>query len=126
MNIAINNNSKEMIKNRMLKHAVSYWGIKNTEDLDPTVKLILEALSLELYNLGNETKDTQVRILEKVANLLAPDLLTSPNPAHAILHASPVEASEVLSRTSSFFRNEKFHPVKMRSWIQHWIFTLLL
>lgn len=107
MNSLMINNSKELIKNRMLKHAVNYWGIKNTEDLDPAVKLILEALSLELYNLGNETKDTQVRILEKVANLLAPDSLTSPNPAHAIMHASPVEAFETLTKTTGFFAQRK-------------------
>jgi hypothetical protein len=34
------NNSKEVIKNRMLKHALNYWSIKNVEDLDPMVKLI--------------------------------------------------------------------------------------
>ena len=101
------NNSKEVIKNRMLKHALTYWGIKNTEDLDPAVKLILEALSLELYNLGNEIKDTQVRILEKVSNLLAPDFLTSPNPAHALLHASPVEPIDSVSNSTSFFAQRK-------------------
>ena len=101
------NNSKEVIKNRMLKHALTYWGIKSTEDLDPAVKLILEALSLELYNLGNEIKDTQVRILEKVANLLAPDFLTSPNPAHAILHVAPVEPVEILTPLNSFFAQLK-------------------
>lgn len=91
----------------MLKHALTYWSIKNTEDLDPAVKLMLEAISSELYNLGNEIKDTQVRILEKIANLLAPDFLTSPNPAHAILHAAPVEPNELLSRTTSFFAQRK-------------------
>ena len=59
-------NSKEVIRNRMLKHALNYWNIKNTEDLDPIVKLILEALSAELYNLGNDIKDTEVRLLEKI------------------------------------------------------------
>lgn len=101
------NNSKEVIKNRMLKHALTYWSIKNTDDLDPAVKLMLEAISLELYNLGNEVKDTQVRILEKIANLLAPDFLTSPNPAHGILHAAPVESTELVSRTTSFFAQRK-------------------
>jgi hypothetical protein len=104
----INSNSKEVIKNRMLKHALTYWGIKNTEDLDPIVKLILEGLSSELYNLGNEIKDTQVRMLEKVASLLAPDFLTSPNPAHGILHASPVEPQELLTTATSFFAQRKF------------------
>ncbi len=97
------NNSKEVIKNRMLKHALNYWTIKNTEDLDPIVKLILEALSTELFNLGNDVRDTEVRLLEKIANLLAPELLTCPGPAHAILHASPVEPQEVLSETVHFY-----------------------
>ncbi|OLY94433.1 hypothetical protein SAMN05444008_10136 [Cnuella takakiae] len=94
--------SKEVIKSRMLRHALSYWGIRNTEDLDPLVKLILEALSLELYNLGNEVKDTQVRILEKISGLLSPDFLTAPSPAHAIMQAYPAEASEVLDATMGF------------------------
>src|SRR4051812_3065746 len=96
------NNSKEAIKNRMLKYALNYWNIKSTEDLDPIVKLILEALSLELYNLDNEVKDTQVRILEKIAGLLAPDFLTVPNPTHALLYAAPVEPTEVLTSTTNF------------------------
>src|SRR3954465_10460211 len=103
----ININSKEVIKNRMLRHALTYWGIKNTEDLDPAVKLMLEALSLELYNLGNEIKDTQVRVLEKVANLLAPDFLTAPSAAHGILHVSPAEAMETISPSTSFFAQRK-------------------
>ena len=86
----------------MHKYALNYWNIKNAEDLDPAVKLILEALSLELYNLSNDIKDSQVRILEKVAGLLAPDFLTAPNPAHAILHATPVEPTEWLTNATSF------------------------
>jgi hypothetical protein len=97
------NNSKDVIRNRMLRHALNYWNIKNTEDLDPIVKLILEALSTELYNLGNDIKDTEVRLLEKIANLLAPEFLTCPNPAHAILHAIPVEAQEMLTETAHFY-----------------------
>lgn len=101
------NNSKEVIKTRMLKHALNYWNIKNSDDLDPAVKLILEALSTELHNLGNEIKDAQVRILEKVANLMVPDFLTCPNPAHAILHALPVEPTEMLYSTTSFCAQKK-------------------
>lgn len=96
------NNSKEVIKNRMLKHALNYWGISNTEDIDPAVKLMLEALSSELYNLGNEIKDTQVRILEKVANLLSPDFLTAPAPAHTLLYANPAEPVQLLSQATAF------------------------
>jgi Type VI secretion system, TssF len=100
-------NTKEIIRNRMLKHALNYWNIKNTEDLDPIVKLILEALSSELYNLGNEIKDSEVRLLEKIANLLAPEFLTCPNPAHAIMHAMPVEATDMLSDTDHVYTQKK-------------------
>lgn len=101
------NDSKEIIKNRMLKHALNYWGIRNAEDVDPVVKLILDAISNEMYNLGNEIAETQSRILEKIADLLSPDFLTLPTPAHAVLHAMPAEPSEWLTPASSFFMNKK-------------------
>lgn len=105
---SIANNSKETIRNRMQRHAMNYWNIRNTEDLDPMVKLILEALSTELYNLGNDLKDTEVRLLEKIANLLAPDFLTCPNAAHSILRAIPVEAQEVIPETTHFYTQKKY------------------
>ena len=100
------NDSKELIKRRMVKHAMNYYDIKSgdEQDLDPIVQLILEALSAELYNLGNDIVDTQVRVLEKIANLLAPDFLTCPNPAHAILHAIPLERTDILNDKTDFFR----------------------
>lgn len=101
------NNSKEVIKSRMLKHALNYWNIKNAEDLDPVVKLILEALSSELYNLSNEIRDTEVRILEKISNLLAPEFLTCPNSSHALVLAQPVEPHEVLNSSTHFYTNRK-------------------
>lgn len=97
------NNSKEIIKNRMLKHALNYWGIKNTDDIDPSIKMILEALSSELYSLGHEIKNSQVHILEKISSLLAPDFLACPHPAHAIMHAMPAEPAEQISASASFF-----------------------
>lgn len=92
----------------MLKHALNYWNLKNTEYLDPIVKIILEALSTELYNLGNEIKDSEVRLLEKIANLLAPEFLTCPNPAHAIMHAMPVEVHDTISETDHFYTPKKY------------------
>ena len=101
-------NTKEIIRNRMLKHALNYWNLKNTEYLDPIVKIILEALSTELYNLGNEIKDSEVRLLEKIANLLAPEFLTCPNPAHAIMHAAPVEVQDIITETDHFYAQKKY------------------
>lgn len=99
--------SREMIKSRMVRHALNYWGIKNAEDLDPLVKLIMEAISVEIFTLGNEIRDTEGRLLEKISDLLAPGFLTSPNPAHGILHARPAETSDTLSVTDQFFTQKK-------------------
>ena len=38
------NNSKEIIKTRMLKHALNYWNIKNSDDLDPAVRRLVQEL----------------------------------------------------------------------------------
>jgi hypothetical protein len=91
----------------MLRHALNYWNIKNGDDLDPVVKLMLEALSSELYSLSNEIKDTEVRILEKISNLLAPEFLTCPNTSHALAFAHPVEIYDSVGSNDHFYTNLK-------------------
>ncbi len=99
-------NSKEAIKTRMLRIALNYWGTKNSDELDPLVKLLMEALSAEMYDVVNDIKNAEGRILEKMAHLLAPDLLTAPSPAHAIMQALPAEPVEVIT-TDYVFSTEK-------------------
>ena len=57
--------NKEQIRNRMLKYAAAFWGIKKAENFDPVVKLMLEALSNELYMLGENFTAIETRLLEK-------------------------------------------------------------
>jgi hypothetical protein len=103
----VTNNSKEAITGRMVQHALRYWGIKDPDELDPVVKLIMEALSSELYQFSNEIKNSETSILEKISDLLAPDLLTCPRPAHGILHAVPAEPSEQLTPNTHFYTQRK-------------------
>ena len=51
--MSIEKYNKEQIRNRMLKYAATFWGIKKAENFDPVVKLLLEALANEMYMLGN-------------------------------------------------------------------------
>ncbi|AYL94956.1 type VI secretion system baseplate subunit TssF [Mucilaginibacter celer] len=100
-------NSKEEIRNRMLKNATEFWGVQNVNDVDPLVKLLVEALSTELFNLNNDVKNLEQRILNKISRILASDYLTAPLPAHAILKGKPVEASEMVNIDNHFyFRKE--------------------
>jgi hypothetical protein len=83
------NYSKEVIKNRMYRHAMNYWGVKKVENLDPLVKILLEALSSEIFSLSHDIETSQHRILDKIANMLTPDILVSVRPAHSVIHAFP-------------------------------------
>jgi len=100
-------NSKEAIKTRMLRIALNHWETKNVDELDPLVKILMEALSAEMYDVINDIKNAEGRILEKMAHILAPDLLTSPTPAHGILKAIPAEPSEMLTNDDVFFVEKK-------------------
>jgi len=48
--------SKDEIRNRIFKNAEDFWNIKDSNDFDPLVKLIIEALSNELFNVANDVK----------------------------------------------------------------------
>ncbi|WP_316804315.1 type VI secretion system baseplate subunit TssF [Pedobacter nototheniae] len=94
--------SKEEIRNRILKNAEDFWSIKDSNEFDPLVKLILEAISNELFNIANDVKNLENRIFDKISRILAPDHLTSALPAHAIVHAWPIEQQDSISPFTHF------------------------
>lgn len=97
------NYSKEVIKNRMYRHAMNYWGVKKVENLDPLVKLMLEALSSEIFGLSHNIETGQHRILDKIANMLTPDTLISVRPAHGVIHAQPRDTPQYRVESDSGF-----------------------
>lgn len=100
------NYSKEAIKTRMYRHAMNYWGIKKVENLDPLVKLLLEALSSELFGLSHEIEDSHNRMLDKIANMLTPDTLVHVHPAHGVCHALPNSTAKLtVAKETGFFAN---------------------
>ena len=101
--MSIEKYNKEQIRNRMLKYAATFWGIKKAENFDPVVKLLLEALANEMYMLGEDFTAIETRLLEKTARILTPGILTSPFPAHGIIHASPVEPVYLITRESGMY-----------------------
>ncbi|WP_316826802.1 hypothetical protein [Pedobacter miscanthi] len=94
--------SKDEIRNRILKNAEDFWNVKDSNEFDPLVRLIIEALSNELFNVANDVKNLENRIFDKISRILAPDHLTSSLPAHAIMHARPIEQEDYLSPYSQF------------------------
>lgn len=106
-NTAINSFTKEAIKARMLQNATNLWGIKNPLSLDPFVRLLIEAFSIEIYNAANETQNIESRLLEKIAKLLTPELLVMPRAAHAIMQARPVEHEHHLNSLTHFYTQKR-------------------
>ncbi|MEH3113205.1 hypothetical protein [Pedobacter terrae] len=94
--------SKDEIRNRILKNAEDFWNVKDSNDFDPLVKLIIDALSNELFNVSNDVKNLENRIFDKISRILAPDHLTSSLPAHAIIHARAIEEEDYLSPYTQF------------------------
>src|SRR5574344_537430 len=86
-----NTYSKEAIKARIYRLATSFWNVQNVDNVDPVVKLLMEAIAEEIYDIANNVNTMESRLLERLANILTPDILISPVPAHAILHTRSIE-----------------------------------
>lgn len=99
--------TKEAIKARMIENATNLWDVKNPLALDPFVRLLIEAFSIEVAKAANEAQIVEGRILDKIARLLTPSLLTMPHTAHAIMHATPTETSHVLYPLSHFYAEKR-------------------
>ena len=98
--------NKENIKDRMFKNAANLWGVRNVEDLDPLVKLLVESLASEIYKISNEVNNVEIRILERIARLLTPDIMLAARPAHMILQAQPVEDTLLLDKMMGFYYDD--------------------
>ncbi|WP_346882973.1 hypothetical protein [uncultured Algibacter sp.] len=87
-------NSKEQIKNRMLKKAATLWGVPANEiemSFDPVISLLLSACAAEIEKISGEIDESQTRITEKIIQLMTPSSVFGPKPAHAILYTEPVD-----------------------------------
>lgn len=99
--------TKEGIRSRLLKNAAHFWGQNNIHNIDPFVRLLMEALSTELYKAYNEIQTTESRILEKITRLLTPELYVSARPAHAIAHLRINEPGQVLDAHNQFYYQQR-------------------
>jgi hypothetical protein len=99
--------TKEAIKARMIQNAANIWGVKNPQSLDPFVRLLIEAFSIEIYRASNEVQNIEGRMLDKIASLLTPNLITMPQPAHGIMQAMPAEAVQKLNSLVHLFTTKR-------------------
>jgi hypothetical protein len=102
--------NREQIKNRMVKTAARLWGYSEDETesaFDPLVNILFSACSLELEKVSNEIHSSRARLLERMVQLLSPEVLCGPFPAHAVLHAKSIDNLTRLRETDQFFWTQK-------------------
>jgi hypothetical protein len=102
--------NREHIKDRMIKTAARLWGHPEDEtgtSFDPLVNILFSACALELEKISNEVEASRARLLERMVQLLSPDTLCGPLPAHTVLHARPVDGTAQLLDKDQFFLTQK-------------------
>src|ERR1700733_10747852 len=89
--------TRERIRNRMIRRASEIWGFAESEmdDFDPLVNLLIEACSFEFEKIAGEIGKTQNRMLERLAQLLYPGMITV-KPAYGIMQVRSSEPSAIL------------------------------
>ncbi len=97
-----NRESKEEIKDRMIRTALDFWNIRKVENLDPLVRLLIEALAMQLHNVSDEIADIEIRAMRRLSEVLLPEVVTVARPAHAVVHAETVSESLTTSMFDAF------------------------
>jgi len=98
-------NSKDAIKSRMIRNASAIWGYPDTQDInsfDPVVGMIIGALAEEIYNISEEIKKTDARIVEKLFDLLISQDVFNHFPAHALVRAKTTQPQVNVSESYQF------------------------
>ncbi|MCF6350053.1 MAG: type VI secretion system baseplate subunit TssF [Flavobacteriaceae bacterium] len=103
-------NTKEQIKNRMLKKAAALWDVAVNEidmSFDPVVTLLIAACASEIEKISSEINESQTRVTEKLIQLMTPETVYGTKPAHAILYAEPDEKKVLLKPEYLFYHKKK-------------------
>ncbi|HEY9259767.1 hypothetical protein [Chitinophaga sp.] len=101
---------KERIKDRMLKTAARLWGYPDAEvetSFDPVVQLLLEACASELEKISGEVDVSHARLVERLAQIMMPEPITSSQPAYGILHAMATEPVADIHADHQFYHHTK-------------------
>lgn len=102
--------SKEKIKDRMLKTAARLWNMPEVEvesSFDPIVKLMLDACSYELERIHGDMESSQSRMIEKMVEVILPDALIGIRPSSAILFAQSSDKEYLIPNKKHFISQKR-------------------
>jgi len=105
---------QERIKDRVLKRAARSWGFSDVEmetSFDPVVSMMLNALSYELEKVAHELEDSKTRVVERVLEIMFPEVTSGAKPARAIMHALPIDNNMKVSLQNQMTVNRRIHNI---------------
>jgi len=105
---------QDRIKDRVLKRAARSWGFSDVEmetSFDPVVSMMLNALSYELEKVAHELEDSKTRVVERVLEIMFPEVTAGVKPARAILHALPIDNNMKVSLQNQMSANRRIHNI---------------
>jgi len=97
---------RDKIHAQLLRNAARLWGwgeqVPEEFTLDPVIRMMLGAVAGESQRVGQEVEASRARVMERLAEVLTPDALTLPLPAHAVAMANPPEPEYAVSEKDVF------------------------
>ncbi|WP_264551488.1 type VI secretion system baseplate subunit TssF [Flavobacterium sp. N2038] len=105
---------QDRIKDRVLKRAARSWGFSDVEmetSFDPVVSMMLNALSYELEKVAHELEDSKTRVVERVLEIMFPEVTAGAKPARAILHAPPIDNNLKVSLQNQMSVSRRIHNI---------------
>ncbi|WP_343588818.1 type VI secretion system baseplate subunit TssF [Flavobacterium sp.] len=78
---------------------------------DPVVSMMLNALSYELEKVAHELEDSKTRIVERVLEIMFPEVVSGAKPARAVAHAFPTENNRKTSLQNQMLVKRRLHNI---------------
>lgn len=98
--------TREYIRTEMIREIARLWHYDESdlavESFDPLVGMLLGAFATGLENVHHELNNSRSRVVQRLAQLLTPEVLTGPQPAHAMMKVGIIDPSFDILPTHSF------------------------
>ncbi|WP_431244847.1 type VI secretion system baseplate subunit TssF [Flavobacterium sp. P21] len=78
---------------------------------DPVVSMMLNALSYELEKVAHELEDSKTRVVERVLEIMFPEVTSGAKPARAIMHVLPIENNIKVSLQNQMTVSRRIHNI---------------
>ncbi len=102
--------TKEEIKDRLIRRAADTWGVDEMEieySFDPIVGILFDACAHEFERISDTLKTSRAKITERLVDLLTPEVSVAAKPAHAVMHALPLDNEIAINERSAFYHRKR-------------------